>query len=125
MLQVVNVWEYGKGRTKRSLHLKMPLFGHTEAITCLCASNTYNVAVSGSADRTCILWDLSRLCFLRQLRGHAAPVAAVYINDVTVRLLNTCCVVVGLVLSESILFVVGGRCDVRGIVPAFVVDQRR
>ena len=111
LLQVVNVWEYGKGRTKRSLHLKMPLFGHTEAITCLCASNTYNVAVSGSADRTCILWDLSRLCFLRQLRGHAAPVAAVYINDVTVRLSNTCCVVViGLDVSSSIF---GGRETLR------------
>ena len=84
------------------------------------------MAVSGSADRTCILWDLSRLCFLRQLRGHAAPVAAVYINDVTVRLSNTCCVVViGLDVSNSIFFVEGGRCDVRGIVPAFVVDQRR
>ena len=83
-LQVVNVWEYGKGRHKRSLHLKMPLYGHTEAVTCLAASNGYNIVVSGSRDRTCIIWDLSRLCFMRQLRGHAAPVAAVCVNDVTV-----------------------------------------
>ena len=81
---VVNVWEFGKGKDKRALILKQPLFGHTEPVTCLAASSSYNVIISGSRDRTCILWDLSRLVFVRQLRGHAAPVAAVCINELTV-----------------------------------------
>ena len=54
-------------------------------VICLAASSSYNVVVSGSRDRTCIIWDLSRLVFVRQLRGHAAPVAAVSINELTVR----------------------------------------
>ena len=66
------------------LQLKQPLVGHTEAVTCLCASSAYSVCVSGSRDRTCIMWDLSRLVFVRQLRGHFSPVAAVCINDLTV-----------------------------------------
>ena len=82
--QVVNVWEFGKGRDKRLLILKQPLFGHSEPVTCLAASSGYNIIVSGSRDRTCIMWDLSRLAFIRQLRGHAAPVAAVCINELTV-----------------------------------------
>jgi hypothetical protein len=33
--------------------------------------------VSGSRDRTAIVWDLSRLTFIRQLTGHNAPLAAI------------------------------------------------
>jgi hypothetical protein len=40
--------------------------------------------VSGSRDTTAIIWDLSRRIFVRQLQGHAAPVAAVAINELTV-----------------------------------------
>jgi len=82
--QVVNVWEFGKGRHRRRLTLKKPLFGHSEAVTCLTASAAYNIIVSGSRDRTCIIWDLNELVFVRQLRGHAAPVAAVAVNELTV-----------------------------------------
>lgn len=45
--------------------------------------------VSGSRDGTAIIWDLSRCLFVRQLRGHAGPVAAVAINELTVRLIRT------------------------------------
>ncbi|TGZ69892.1 hypothetical protein CRM22_003482 [Opisthorchis felineus] len=65
------------------LQLKANLCGHTEAVTCLAASNAFNLVVSGSRDRTCILWDLTRLCFLRQLTGHVAPIAAVCISEAT------------------------------------------
>ena len=82
--QVVNVWEFGRGKDKKSLHLKQPLYGHTEAVTCVAASPTYNIIVSGSRDRTCLMWDLNQLVFVRQLRGHAAPVAAICINELTV-----------------------------------------
>ncbi|XP_056017801.1 WD repeat and FYVE domain-containing protein 3-like isoform X2 [Ostrea edulis] len=76
---VVNVWE---SRQKR-LTLKQPLYGHTEAVTCLASSQGYNMVVSGSRDKTCIIWDFSRLQFVRQLRGHSGPVAAVCINELT------------------------------------------
>lgn len=65
------------------LRLRQRLYGHTEAVVCVAASPAYNLLVTGSVDRTCIVWDLSRLCFLRQLRGHNAPVAAACINEAT------------------------------------------
>uniref|UniRef100_A0A6B0VGF8 Putative kinase a-anchor protein neurobeachin n=1 Tax=Ixodes ricinus TaxID=34613 RepID=A0A6B0VGF8_IXORI len=76
---VVTVWQFDK----KKMSLKQNLHGHTEAVTCLAASRPYNLIVSGSRDYTCILWDLSRLVFTRQLRGHTAPIAAVAINDLT------------------------------------------
>eukprot|EP00058_Branchiostoma_floridae_P010550 XP_002596038.1 hypothetical protein BRAFLDRAFT_202950 [Branchiostoma floridae] len=80
---VVCVWEMpGKDKT-RQLVLKQALYGHTEPVTCLAVSSAYNVIVSGSRDRTCIIWDLNQLIFVRQLRDHAAPVAAVYVNELT------------------------------------------
>ena len=81
----MNVWEYNL-RDKR-VDLKQPLYGHTEPVTSVAASSAYHIIVSGSRDRTCIIWDLSRLVYVRQLRGHMAPVAAVCVNELTVRIL--------------------------------------
>lgn len=78
--QVVAVWEYNR----RQLRVKQCLYGHTAAVTCLAASPAYNVIVSGSRDCSVIVWDLSRLIFVRQLKGHSAPIAAVAINEITV-----------------------------------------
>lgn len=65
------------------LVLRATLCGHTEAVTCVAASNAFNLVLSGSRDGTCIMWDSSRLCFLRQLPDHAAPVTAVSISEAT------------------------------------------
>lgn len=81
-LQVVNVWEHSSKERKATL--KQSLYGHTEPVTCLTSSAAYSLIVSGSRDRTCILWDMSRLVYVNQLRGHVAPVAAVAINELTV-----------------------------------------
>ncbi|KAJ8919114.1 hypothetical protein NQ315_012099 [Exocentrus adspersus] len=78
---VVTVWEYEV--RKKSLTIKHSLYAHTDAVTCLAASPAYNVIVSGSRDCTAIVWDLSRGVFVRQLRGHAGPIAAVAVNDLT------------------------------------------
>ncbi|KAF7272906.1 hypothetical protein GWI33_014343 [Rhynchophorus ferrugineus] len=78
---VVTVWEYEA--RKKSTSIKHSLYAHTEAVTCLAASPAYNVIVSGSRDFTAIIWDLSRGVFVRQLRGHAGPVAAVAVNELT------------------------------------------
>ncbi|ESO89055.1 hypothetical protein LOTGIDRAFT_154132 [Lottia gigantea] len=78
---VVNVWEHIP--KERKVVLKQPLYGHTEPVTCLAASQAYHIIVSGSRDRTCVIWDMSRLLFVTQLRRHIAPVAAVCINELT------------------------------------------
>uniref|UniRef100_A0A3Q3MNA9 FYVE-type domain-containing protein n=1 Tax=Labrus bergylta TaxID=56723 RepID=A0A3Q3MNA9_9LABR len=67
----------------KSLTLKQALLGHTDAVTCLTASSAYHIVVSGSRDRTCIIWDLNNLSFVTQLRGHRAPVSALCINELT------------------------------------------
>jgi WD40 repeat protein len=77
---VVTVWEYAR----KQLSIKQSLYGHIDAVTCLAVSSAYNVIVSGSRDATAIIWDLSRRIFVRQFQGHAAPVAAVAINELTV-----------------------------------------
>ena len=72
----------------KRVDLKQPLYGHIEPVTCVAASAGYNFIVSGSRDRTCIIWDLCKLVYVRQLRGHTAPVAAVCINELTVNILS-------------------------------------
>uniref|UniRef100_A0A4X1TNN6 WD repeat and FYVE domain-containing protein 3 n=1 Tax=Sus scrofa TaxID=9823 RepID=A0A4X1TNN6_PIG len=81
---VVCVWEMGTSKEKaRMLTLKQALLGHTDTVTCATASLAYHIIVSGSRDRTCIIWDLNKLSFLTQLRGHRAPVSALCINELT------------------------------------------
>ena len=78
---VVSVYEYHK--KMKQLMLKTVLYGHTDAVTCLVASPEWNIAVSGSRDRTGIIWDLSRYSYVRQLPGHIGPVSAVTVNELT------------------------------------------
>ncbi|XP_028629467.1 WD repeat and FYVE domain-containing protein 3 [Grammomys surdaster] len=81
---VVCVWEMGTSKEKaKPLTLKQALLGHTDTVTCATASLAYHIIVSGSRDRTCIIWDLNRLSFVTQLRGHRAPVSALCINELT------------------------------------------
>ncbi|XP_072570551.1 WD repeat and FYVE domain-containing protein 3 isoform X3 [Paramormyrops kingsleyae] len=78
------VWEMGTSKERaKMLTLKQALLGHTDAVTCLTASSAYHIIVSGSRDRTCIIWDLNKLAFVTQLRGHRAPVSALCINELT------------------------------------------
>uniref|UniRef100_A0A673WZF5 WD repeat and FYVE domain containing 3 n=1 Tax=Salmo trutta TaxID=8032 RepID=A0A673WZF5_SALTR len=78
------VWETGASKERaKTLTLKQALLGHTDAVTCLTASSAYHILVSGSRDRTCIIWDLNKLSFVTQLRGHRAPVSALCINELT------------------------------------------
>lgn len=79
-MQVINVYEV----IKRQLVQKKSLYGHCDGITCLAACSAYGLLVSGSRDRSAIIWDLARLAYVRQLAPHQAPVAAVAINEQTV-----------------------------------------
>ncbi|KAL5107634.1 WD repeat and FYVE domain-containing protein 3 [Taenia crassiceps] len=77
------------GTTATSLQLTGCLYGHTDVVTCLAASDSFNLIVSGGRDCTCIVWDLRYLIFLRQLSTssggttYKAPVAAVCISEAT------------------------------------------
>lgn len=83
---VVTVWQYLARR--RRLSVKVCLYGHEEAVTCLAASPAYNLVVSGSRDGQVIVWDVERGSFIRQLvpdntRGPHPPVSALAIDDLT------------------------------------------
>uniref|UniRef100_A0ABM5FZY4 WD repeat- and FYVE domain-containing protein 4 isoform X1 n=1 Tax=Pogona vitticeps TaxID=103695 RepID=A0ABM5FZY4_9SAUR len=81
---VVCVWELSMARDGAAcLCLKKPLYGHTQPVTCLAASTSYSIIVSGSTDRSCIIWDLNHLTHITQLPAHEACLSAVAINDST------------------------------------------
>ncbi|KAI3624269.1 BPH1 [Malassezia furfur] len=55
--------------------------GHAAAVVCAAASATWRIAVTGAADHTAIVWDVTRQRYTRTLRGHAQPLAHVAIDD--------------------------------------------
>nr|XP_029733035.1 LOW QUALITY PROTEIN: WD repeat and FYVE domain-containing protein 3-like [Aedes albopictus] len=67
----------------KQLYVKHTLHGHTDAVTSLAASTAYNIIVSGSKDKSAIIWDMSRYKYVRQLLNHVGVVAAVSINELT------------------------------------------
>lgn len=74
------------GTETRRVRFVKNLCGHLGPITCLTLSRAFSVLVSGSEDRTCIVWDVNRLSYVRQLPrflGHEAAISALAINDVT------------------------------------------
>ncbi|KAG5266359.1 hypothetical protein AALO_G00230130 [Alosa alosa] len=81
---VVCVWDVLLNKDKlTNMTLKQPLYGHTDAVTCVVASETHGLIVSGSRDHTCILWDLEELSYITQLAGHPESVCALAINTHT------------------------------------------
>ncbi|XP_072247156.1 WD repeat- and FYVE domain-containing protein 4 isoform X1 [Leuresthes tenuis] len=81
---VVCVWDVAVGKDKLNhMKLRQPLYGHTDAVTCLAASEVHSLIVSGSCDRTCILWDMEELSYITQLAGHTTSISALAINELT------------------------------------------
>uniref|UniRef100_A0A8C5SN75 Uncharacterized protein n=1 Tax=Laticauda laticaudata TaxID=8630 RepID=A0A8C5SN75_LATLA len=81
---VVCVWDLCKSSTGApALLLKQPLYGHTQPVTCLAASTAFGLLVSGSADGSCLFWDLNQLRCLTRLPAQEAGLSAVAINDST------------------------------------------
>lgn len=84
---LITVWKIEK---MRSFSPVSHLYGHVEPVTCLTSSQAYSIVVSGSRDRTAIIWDLNRLTFVCQLGRlgpdkfvHHGPISAIAINDST------------------------------------------
>jgi WD40 repeat protein len=53
------------------------LQGHGHKVTAIAASNTEEIAISGSKDRSAVAWSLERRCVLRKRTKLAAEVSAV------------------------------------------------
>ncbi|KAL4641072.1 WD repeat- and FYVE domain-containing protein 4 isoform X1 [Arapaima gigas] len=81
---VVCVWDVLVNKDKlKNMKIKQVLYGHTDAVTCLAASEAHSIIVSGSRDQTCILWDLEDLSYITQLPGHGTALTSLAINDLT------------------------------------------
>ena len=73
----VQVWG-SEGRLNKDTPLL--LFGHTRAINCLFAAS-HRIICSGSADKTCRVWDPQATKCILTLSGHKTPVANVWCDD--------------------------------------------
>ncbi|XP_062422362.1 WD repeat- and FYVE domain-containing protein 4 isoform X3 [Pungitius pungitius] len=81
---VVCVWDVAVHKDKLThMKLRQPLYGHTDAVTCLAVSEVHSMIVSGSRDLTCILWDTEELSYITQLAGHTSSISALAINELT------------------------------------------
>ncbi|XP_008289614.1 WD repeat- and FYVE domain-containing protein 4 isoform X2 [Stegastes partitus] len=86
---VVCVWDVAVTKDKLThMKLRQPLYGHTDAVTCLAVSEIHSIIVSGSRDLTCILWDMEELSYITQLAGHTTSVSALAINELTGEILS-------------------------------------
>ncbi|XP_069573980.1 WD repeat- and FYVE domain-containing protein 4 [Brachyistius frenatus] len=81
---VICVWDVAVTKDKLThMRLRQPLYGHTDAVTCLAVSEVHSIIVSGSRDLTCILWDMEDLSYVTQLTGHTTSISVLAINDLT------------------------------------------
>jgi len=60
--------------------LTVTLEGHSLPVKCIVVSSEFSLILSGSYDRTCIIWDSNRFSFVRSLEGHKGPVVAISIH---------------------------------------------
>ena len=66
---LVRVWHLGLSAPKQiayDISLRRTLYGHVGPVRCLAVCASYNLLLSGSDDRTCIVWDLARLKVRRE-----------------------------------------------------------
>ncbi|KAK6999253.1 lysosomal-trafficking regulator isoform X2, partial [Biomphalaria glabrata] len=82
---IINIYSMTHNSSKpSSLQLrgvKKSLYGHNGPITCLCVCQAFSIVVSGSADGSCIIWDLNRLNYVRSITTHNGEIHALAISD--------------------------------------------
>ena len=62
----ISVYTHTLARNKdTTLSLQRKLLGHTDVVSCMSSSHNHRVFVSGSRDRSVIMWDLNKLSFVR------------------------------------------------------------
>ncbi|KAI7902411.1 WD40-repeat-containing domain protein [Cokeromyces recurvatus] len=79
---LVCIWKVKDGKDTDFI-LSECLKGHNSVITSIAASRSYSVLVTGSADKTAIIWDLNRKQYIRSLAGHENGVQSIDINETT------------------------------------------
>ncbi|KAM0748128.1 beach-domain-containing protein [Meredithblackwellia eburnea MCA 4105] len=76
-------WKWRSGGKEGHFQQLDCLRGHSDQVSCVAASRAFSIVVSGSDDRTAIIWDLNRKRFVHQLSGHDMRVHLVAISDTT------------------------------------------
>ncbi|KAI7869795.1 WD40-repeat-containing domain protein, partial [Spinellus fusiger] len=79
---LICMWKLKQDKTNNFTLLEC-LRGHTSVIITLTASRAYSILVSGSEDKTAIIWDLNRMKYVRSLMGHENSVQLVRVNNST------------------------------------------
>ena len=87
---VVGVWRIPNPVPVAKAELLRQLDGHGCAITFVAASQSYSVVVSGDCRGRCILWDLHKLLYVRQLTSHSQALVAIVVSHTTGNIV-TCC----------------------------------
>lgn len=82
----MSVWRWRWEKAQGHLQLLECLRGHTDQATCVVASRAFSIIVSGSDDKSAIIWDLNRHRFVHLLGGHESRVQHVAIVCYSTRL---------------------------------------
>ena len=88
---LVSVYRFVGDRKHPQLEPVASLPGHSGAITAVSVSRSLSIIVSGSEDRTAIIWDLNRLSFVRSIEPHEGPISSLAISDCTGDIVTVCC----------------------------------
>jgi len=84
---VVKVWKVIRSKNPKNsrteqLQLHSMLYGHVGSIVSVCISQEWSIILSGSKDKTCIMWDFNRLSYVRTLWGHEGPITSMCISPI-------------------------------------------
>jgi WD40 repeat protein len=82
---VVKVWKRSRRQKNKieKFHLHSTLYGHSQPIQTICASQAWSIVISGSLDQTCIIWDLNRLSYVRTLPSTSGPIISIAISNIS------------------------------------------
>ncbi|KAI8643957.1 hypothetical protein BD408DRAFT_137123 [Parasitella parasitica] len=80
---LVCIWQVKNEKATTDFMLVECLKGHSSVVTTIAASRTYSILVTGSEDKTAIIWDLNRKQYVKTLDGHENGVQIISINDTT------------------------------------------
>lgn len=109
------MWKRSTQQNRRdNFNLRGKLFGHREAISCVCVSQEWSVIVSGTVDSKCYVWDLNRLSHVRCLPDHEGPLVAIAISPVSGDIVTVCQTKKGSLIS---LFNINGQLFAKAMSP--------
>ena len=77
----VSAWHVHNSGEEIQLHLRSTLFGHRSLITVISVSRAFSVLLTADINGVIILWDLSRLDFIREVHVNANITSAVVSNS--------------------------------------------